>query len=72
MFLATQVGSWPRSKELLRALRERHKDQISRKQFDEIIKLVRKHKQKVALITDTVDRLQRSFRETPLLDEMRR
>lgn len=44
----------------------------TRKQFDEIIKLVRKHKDKVALITDTVDRLQRSFRETPLLDEMRR
>lgn len=44
----------------------------TRKQFDEIIRLVRKHKQKVALITDTVDRLQRSFRETPLLDEMRR
>ena len=36
MFEVTQVGSWPRSKELLRALRERHKDQISRKQFDEI------------------------------------
>lgn len=44
----------------------------TRKQFDEIIRLVRKHKDKVALITDTVDRLQRSFRETPLLDEMRR
>ncbi|WP_075882642.1 recombinase family protein [Candidatus Protochlamydia sp. W-9] len=44
----------------------------TRKQFDEIIKLVRKHRTKVALITDTVDRLQRSFRETPILDELRR
>jgi 5-methyltetrahydropteroyltriglutamate--homocysteine methyltransferase len=36
MFLVTQVGSWPRSRELLRALREKQKNQISGKGFDSI------------------------------------
>jgi 5-methyltetrahydropteroyltriglutamate--homocysteine methyltransferase len=36
MFLVTQVGSWPRSRELLRALREKQKNQISGKEFDSI------------------------------------
>ncbi len=44
----------------------------TRKQFDQIIAYVKSAKQPIALITDTVDRLQRSFRETPLLDEMRK
>lgn len=44
----------------------------TRKQFDEIITFLKKAKEPYALITDTVDRLQRSFRETPLLDELRR
>jgi site-specific DNA recombinase len=44
----------------------------TRKQFDQILSFIKKAKQPIALITDTVDRLQRSFRETPLLDEMRR
>ena len=44
----------------------------TRKQFDQIIAYVKKSKQPIALITDTVDRLQRSFRETPLLDELRK
>jgi site-specific DNA recombinase len=44
----------------------------TRKQFDRIIAYIRGSKQPVALITDTVDRLQRSFRETPMLDEMRK
>src|ERR1700722_12179975 len=44
----------------------------TRKQFDAVISLIRKSKQPIALITDTVDRLQRSFRETPLLDELRK
>jgi len=43
-----------------------------RKQFDQIIACVKKTKEPIALITDTVDRLQRSFRETPLLDELRK
>ena len=44
----------------------------TRKQFDQIIALVKKSKEPIALVTDTVDRLQRSFRETPLLDELRK
>jgi site-specific DNA recombinase len=44
----------------------------TRKQFNEIIALIRKSREPVALITDTVDRLQRSFRETPTLDELRK
>lgn len=34
MFLVTQVGSWPRSKQLLKGLRDRQKNRISRKEFD--------------------------------------
>lgn len=34
MFLVTQVGSWPRSRQLLRGLRDRQKNQISRKEFE--------------------------------------
>ena len=44
----------------------------TRKQFDAVVSLIKKSKQPLALITDTVDRLQRSFRESPLLDELRR
>lgn len=44
----------------------------TRKQFDKILAFIKKAKEPMALITDTVDRLQRSFRETPLLDEMRK
>ncbi len=44
----------------------------TRKQFEQIIALIKKSKEPVALVTDTVDRLQRSFRETPILDELRK
>jgi hypothetical protein len=44
----------------------------TRKQFDKIITLIRKSSLPLALITDTVNRLQRSFRETPILDELRK
>ena len=36
MFNVTQVGSWPRSKTLLRALRDRQKGAITRAQFEHI------------------------------------
>ena len=36
MFYVTQVGSWPRSRELLRALRARQKHEISHEQFNAI------------------------------------
>jgi 5-methyltetrahydropteroyltriglutamate--homocysteine methyltransferase len=46
MFITTQVGSWPRSKKLLSALRSYQKGQIGRKEFDrvadeEVIRTVR-------------------------------
>ena len=44
----------------------------TRKQFDTIIQQIRKSKEPIALVTDTIDRLQRSFRETPILDELRK
>ncbi len=36
MFTVTQVGSWPRSRDLLRALRARQKGQISRAEFERV------------------------------------
>lgn len=36
MFLVTQVGSWPRSRELLRVLREKQKNEISDREFNAI------------------------------------
>lgn len=38
----------------------------TRKQFEQIINYIKKAKEPFALITETVDRLQRSFRETPV------
>ncbi len=35
-FTTTQVGSWPRSRQMLRALRDRRTGAITRKRFDEI------------------------------------
>jgi len=36
MFNVTQVGSWPRSKTLLRAIRQRQKGELTRQQFERI------------------------------------
>jgi len=36
MFTVTQVGSWPRSKELLRALRDRQLGRLSRAEFERV------------------------------------
>ena len=41
-------------------------------QFQEMIQFVRHQKGSVAIVCDKVDRLQRSFRELPMLDELRR
>lgn len=40
--------------------------------FQEVIKLIEKSKEPVALVVDTVDRLQRSFRESVILDDLRK
>ena len=42
-----------------------------REQFYEMIEFIRKQKESVALICDAVDRLQRSFKEVPILEELR-
>lgn len=44
----------------------------NRKCFSEIIGRIAKSKDTIALVTDTVDRLQRSFRESVRLDELRK
>ena len=41
-----------------------------RPEFMRMINFVKAQKEKVVLIVDTVDRLQRSFKETPILDEL--
>lgn len=46
------------------------KDQ--RKKFEKVIEEIEKSKEKVALIVETVDRLQRSFKESVMLDEFRK
>ncbi|MCX6728565.1 MAG: recombinase family protein [Candidatus Saccharibacteria bacterium] len=44
----------------------------TRKQFSEIIDRIKLSNETVALIVDTIDRLQRDFRESVLLDELRK
>jgi DNA invertase Pin-like site-specific DNA recombinase len=41
-----------------------------RPEFGQMIHFIKSQKQKMALVVDTVDRLQRSFRETPVLNEL--
>lgn len=43
-----------------------------RKKFEQVVEQIRKSKEKIALIVETVDRLQRSFKESVLLDEFRK
>lgn len=42
----------------------------SRKKFDAIIKMIRESKEPIALIADTIDRVQRSFKESIVLLEL--
>lgn len=46
------------------------KDQ--RVKFEEVIKEIKKSKEKIALIVETVDRLQRSFKESVMLEDLRK
>lgn len=41
-----------------------------RPEFDQMIAFIKSQKKRIALIVDTVDRLQRSFKEKPILDEL--
>ena len=43
----------------------------TRKEFEKIVEQIRFSPETVALIVDTIDRLQRSFRESVMLDELR-
>lgn len=43
-----------------------------RKKFEEVIEYIKKSKEKVALLIETIDRLQRSFKESVVLDELRK
>jgi len=43
-----------------------------RAKFEQVIEEIRKSKEPIALIVETVDRLQRSFRESVLLDDLRK
>lgn len=42
----------------------------SRKRFMEAIKYAKEQKETIAVVTDKVDRLQRGFKESPLLNEL--
>lgn len=44
----------------------------TRKCFDEMIAFIKQQNEPIALVTDTIDRLQRDFRESVMLDEMRK
>ena len=44
----------------------------SRKKFDEVLDIIRKSKEPFALVVETVDRLQRSFKESVVLDDLRK
>lgn len=43
-----------------------------RKKFEEIIEEIRQSKEKIVLVNETIDRLQRSFKESVILDELRK
>ena len=43
----------------------------NRTQFNEMLKFVKQQKKTIAIITDTIDRIQRSFRESNILEELR-
>lgn len=43
-----------------------------REKFQEVIKIIKESKEPIALVVDTVDRLQRSFKESVQLDELRK
>ena len=44
----------------------------NRTKFNELIQRIKQSKEPIALVTDTVDRLQRSFRDSVVLDDIRR
>lgn len=43
-----------------------------REKFQEIIEIIKKSKETIALVADTIDRVQRSFRESVVFDDLRK
>ena len=44
----------------------------SRKKFEAVLEVIRQSKEPIALVVETVDRLQRSFKESVVLDDLRK
>ncbi len=44
----------------------------TRKEFEKILERIRKSRETVALVADTIDRVQRSFKESVVLDNLRK
>jgi len=44
----------------------------TRKEFEKILEVIRKSKETKALVADTIDRVQRSFKESVVLEELRK
>ncbi|MCP3659261.1 MAG: recombinase family protein, partial [Bacteroidetes bacterium] len=44
----------------------------SREKFNQILNYIEKYQEKIVLVADAVDRVQRSFKETVILDELRK
>ena len=42
------------------------------KEFEKVLGQIRKSKETIALVADTIDRVQRSFKESVILDELRK
>lgn len=44
----------------------------TRKQFEKVLERIRKSRETIALVTDTIDRVQRSFKESVVLEDLRK
>jgi len=44
----------------------------TRKQFEKVIEYIRKSREIIALVADTIDRVQRSFKESVVLEDLRK
>lgn len=51
---------------------EESSTQGDRERFQEVVTVIQQSKEQLALVVDTVDRLQRSFKESVLLDDLRK
>lgn len=71
----TRVSDYVRSKGLIPWKTyeiEESSTRGDREKFQEVVKEIQQSKEPIALVVDTVDRLQRSFKESVLLDDLRK